>query len=234
MSLEIEAKLDAIERRIRAACKKFGRARETVTLVCVSKTAPSSAIDSAIEAGQRHFGENYADEAIAKIPQLASNSESIWWHFLGSVQSNKIGTIARTFDWVHGVDSTKIARLLGQQRSSELARLQVCVQVNLSEEASKRGTSIRALPAVIQEVLAQPRLELRGLMSIPPATQDLALQHGFHRQLREAFEELQGQGLALDTLSMGMSQDLEAAIAEGSTMVRVGTAIFGARPPKQD
>ena len=223
--------LQSVLKRIARSCHELGNGGESVTLLCISKTVPTATIQMAIDAGQRHFGENYVDEAVSKIAALAQRPVRIQWHFVGSTQSNKTEAIARNFDWVHSVERVKIARLLAQHRPRDLSNLQVCIpiQVNIGGEASKGGVDVESLPELVEELLAQPRLTLRGLMSIPPPSQDPATQRGFHRRLHEIFLDLQRKVRTLDTLSMGMSQDLETAISEGSTMVRVGTDIFGAR-----
>ena len=221
--------LQEVKRRIAAACVAAGRDANSVTLLAVSKTKPASAVREARAAGQHAFGENYVQEGLAKIATLADLRTQIEWHLVGPLQSNKTGLVAEAFDWVHSVDRLKIAERLAAQRPAGLPPLNVCLQVNISGEASKSGVTAAELPAVAVAVAALPGLRLRGLMAIPEPNGDLAAQRGPHRALRELFDALRSQGLALDTLSMGMSDDLEAAIAEGSTLVRVGSAIFGAR-----
>jgi pyridoxal phosphate enzyme (YggS family) len=201
-----------------------------VTLVAVSKTRPATAIRSAYEEGQRDFGENYLQEALEKI--AAFPGEALVWHFIGPIQSNKTRAIAEHFDWVHSVDRLKLARRLNDQRPPDMPPLNVCLQVNISGEASKSGVEPEALAALATSVAELPRLRLRGLMAIPAASDDPEQQRRPFRALREALERLRADGLALDTLSMGMTNDLEAAIAEGATLVRVGTAIFGPRAKK--
>ena len=225
----IEAKLQQVQERIALACAAAQRPVQSVTLLAVSKTFGAEAVREAWAAGQRAFGENYVHEALAKIAALAPLRPAIEWHLIGPLQSNKTREVALAFDWVHSVDRLKVAERLSAQRPAELSPLQVCLQVNVSGEASKSGVAPAALPALAHAVAALPRLRLRGLMSIPEPATDFAAQRAPHRVLRELFDALRREGLALDTLSMGMSADLEAAIAEGSTMVRVGTAIFGAR-----
>ena len=225
----IEAKLQQVQERIALACAAAQRPVQSVTLLAVSKTFGAEAVREAWAAGQRAFGENYVQEALAKIAALASLRPAIEWHLIGPLQSNKTREVAAAFDWVHSVDRLKVAERLSAQRPAELAPLQVCLQVNVSGEASKSGVTPAELPALAHAVAALPNLRLRGLMSIPEPAADVAAQRAPHRALRELFDALRSEGLALDTLSMGMSADLEAAIAEGSTMVRVGTAIFGAR-----
>jgi hypothetical protein len=198
-----------------------------VRLVAASKTFPAQAIREAAGAGQRDFGENYVQEALTKIEALADLA--LVWHFIGPIQSNKTRAIAESFHWVHSLDREKIARRLSESRPAHLPPLKVCIEVNLSGEASKSGVAPQAVAALARQVGALPRLALRGLMAIPEPTPDAQLQRRRFRILRELKDELVRSGIALDTLSMGMSADLEAAIAEGSTMVRVGTAIFGQR-----
>ena len=196
-------------------------------LVAVSKTFPADAVREAANAGQRHFGENYVQEGLAKIGALVDVAPV--WHFIGPIQSNKTRPIAASFDWVHSVEREKIAVRLSEQRPAHLPPLQVCIEVNVSGEASKSGVAPEALKSLATKVVALPRLQLRGLMGIPEPTADLELGRTRFRLLRELRDQLNRDGLGLDTLSMGMSSDLEAAIAEGATMVRVGTAIFGQR-----
>ena len=227
----IGSNLQEVKRRIAAACVGAGRDANTVTLLAVSKTFGAEAVREALAAGQQAFGENHVQEALAKIEALAALRAQIEWHLIGPLQSNKTRPVAEAFDWVHSVDRLKIAQRLAEQRPPHLPPLQLCLQVNVSGEASKGGVPPQELPALAQAVAALPaeRVRLRGLMSIPQATADAAAQRQPHRVLRELLLALQAQGLALDTLSMGMSADLEAAVAEGSSLVRVGTAIFGSR-----
>lgn len=231
----IGTRLQAVKGRIAAACGQAGRDANSVTLLAVSKTFGPEAVRAAHAAGQRAFGENYVQEALAKIEALAELRAQLEWHFIGPLQSNKTRPVAEAFDWVHSVDRLKIAQRLAEQRPAWLPPLNLCLQVNVSGEASKSGVAPAELPALAAAVAALPaaRVRLAGLMSIPEPTADVAAQHAAHRRLRELRDALRAQGLALDTLSMGMSADLEAAIAEGSTVVRVGTALFGARqtPP---
>ena len=202
---------------------------QSVTLLAVSKTFSATAVREAQAAGARRFGENYVQEGLAKIEELADLRAALEWHLIGPLQSNKTRPVAEAFDWVHGVDRLKIAERLSEQRPADMAPLQVCIQVNISGEASKSGCAPADVPALAQAVAALPRLTLRGLMAVPEPAGDFETQRLPHRALAALYARLQSQGLALDTLSMGMSADLEAAIAEGSTMVRVGTAIFGQR-----
>jgi PLP dependent protein len=226
----IELKLQQLRQRIGDACTLAQRPVQSVTLLAVSKTQSADAVRLAHAAGQRAFGENYVQEALAKIDALVDLRADIEWHLIGPLQSNKTREVAAVFDWVHTVDRLKIAQRLSEQRPDHLPPLQVCVQVNVSGEASKAGVDPADVLALAQAVSTLPRLRLRGLMSIPEPVDGIEAQRAPHRHLRELFDALRSQGLPLDTLSMGMSADLEAAIAEGSTMVRVGSALFGARP----
>ena len=202
---------------------------QSVTLLAVSKTFGADAIREAFATGQQRFGENYVAEGVGKIAALADLRTQIEWHLIGPLQSNKTRTVAEQFDWVHSVDRLKIAQRLSEQRPAQLRPLNVCLQVNISGEASKSGLRPDDVAAVAHAVAALPALRLRGLMAIPePAAGEVA-QRVPHRALRELVEQLRAAGLALDTLSMGMSADLEAAVLEGATIVRVGTAIFGTR-----
>ena len=221
--------IQQVRARIARACDDARRPVQSVTLLCVSKTFGPEAVREAHAAGERCFGENYVQEGVDKIAALADLRGSIEWHLIGPLQSNKTRIVAEQFDWVHSVDRLKIAQRLAEQRPAQLPPLQVCLQVNISGEASKSGLAPGEVPAVAQAVAALPRVTLRGLMAIPEPGGDLAAQRAPHRALRELAETLRAQGLALDTLSMGMSADLEAAILEGATMVRIGSAIFGAR-----
>jgi pyridoxal phosphate enzyme (YggS family) len=223
----IDDNLQEVKRRIATAAAAAGRSAQSVTLLAVSKTFGADALRAAHASGQCSFGENYVQEALAKIEALAELRPPLAWHLIGPLQSNKTRTVAEHFDWVHSVERLKIAQRLAEQRPAGLAPLQLCLQVNVSGEASKSGVEPAALPALAHAVAALPRerVQLRGLMAIPEAADAAA----GHRLLRHLFDELRRQGLPLDTLSMGMSADLEAAIAEGATLVRVGTAIFGGR-----
>jgi pyridoxal phosphate enzyme (YggS family) len=203
-----------------------------VNLLAVAKTCPGVSVREAFAAGQRDFGENYVQEALGKIDELADLRGEIRWHLIGPLQSNKARDVAAHFDWVHSVDRMKLAQRLSDLRPPGLAPLQLCLQVNISGEDSKSGVAPEAALALAREVAALPRVTLRGLMAIPEPVADLAAQRVPHRALRQLLEEMNAQGLGLDTLSIGMSVDLEAAVAEGATWVRVGTAIFGSRPTK--
>ncbi|MBX3626806.1 MAG: YggS family pyridoxal phosphate-dependent enzyme [Rhizobacter sp.] len=225
----IASNIQQVRERIARACAAAQRPVQSVTLLTVSKTFGADEVREAAAAGERRFGENYVQEAIEKIEVLADLRAQIEWHLIGPLQSNKTRVVAKYFDWVHSVDRLKIAERLSEQRAPDQPPLNLCLQVNVSGEASKSGVAPDELPALAHAVAALPRVRLRGLMSIPEPSDDPAQQAAPHRQLRQLFHRLQQEGLALDTLSMGMSGDLEAAIAEGSTMVRVGTAIFGRR-----
>jgi PLP dependent protein len=227
----IGSNLQEVTQRIARACAEAGRDANSVTLLAVSKTFPAEAVRDAFAAGARAFGENYVQEGLAKIDALADLREQVVWHLIGPLQSNKTRPVAEAFDWVHTVDRLKIAERLAAQRPADLPPLDICLQVNVSGEDSKSGVAPAELPALAAAVSALPceRLRLRGLMAIPEPTADLQAQRHQHRRLRELFDALRAGGLPLDTLSMGMSADLEAAVAEGSTLVRVGSAIFGSR-----
>lgn len=225
---DVASNLQRVHQRIERAALAADQSACDIRLLAVSKTQPARALRDAHAAGQRAFGENYLQEALQKIAALADLD--LEWHFIGPIQSNKTREIARHFHWVHSIDREKVARRLSEQRPPELGPLDVCIQVNTSGEASKSGVSPDRAAALAQTVAALPGLRLRGLMTIPAPAQTPASQQAPFRSLRQLQERLIQQGLPLDTLSMGMSSDLEAAIAEGSTLVRVGTAIFGARP----
>lgn len=223
----IAANLQGIRERIERAAREAGRIPSTVTLIAVSKTWPPERIADAYACGQRAFGESYAQEGIAKIERLAELP--LEWHFVGPVQSNKTRAIAQHFHWVHSVARDKIAQRLNDARPAEHPPLNVCIQVNVSGEATKSGVRLGEELALARTILELPRLKLRGLMAVPEPTPDVALQRSRFRLVRELKERLLAAGIELDTLSMGMSDDFEAAILEGATMVRVGTAIFGPR-----
>ena len=225
----ISGNIQQVRARIARACDSARRPVQSVTLLCVSKTFGPDAVRAAHAAGERSFGENYVQEALDKIAALADLRESIAWHLIGPLQSNKTRVVAEQFDWVHSVDRLKIAQRLSEQRPAHLPPLQLCLQVNISGEASKSGLAPAEVTEVARAVAALPRVVLRGLMAIPEPAGDLQAQRAPHRALRELLEQLRVQGLPVDTLSMGMSADLDAAILEGATIVRVGSAIFGAR-----
>jgi pyridoxal phosphate enzyme (YggS family) len=213
--------------RVRLSAEKSQRCADDILLLAVSKTRPEQDIRSAHKCGLREFGESYLQEALDKIEAL--QDLDLVWHFIGPIQSNKTRPIASSFHWVHSVDRAKIARRLSDQRPPGLPPLQVCLQVNISAEQSKSGVAPEQLPRLAQEVAQLPRLQLRGLMAIPAATQDSLQQRRAFAQLRREFEQLKLQLPGLDTLSMGMSGDMESAIAEGATILRIGSAMFGPR-----
>jgi len=223
----ISANLQAVLARIDAAARKFGRNPDDISLLAVSKTWPASDVRAAADAGQRAFGENYVQEGVDKTVVLAALA--LTWHFIGPLQSNKTRRVAETFDWVHSVERLKIAERLSEQRPDTLPPLQICLQINVSGEETKSGAALSELPQLARQVVQLPRLKLRGVMAIPAPLDEFDAQRQSFRRVREAYEQLRGEGLLLDTLSMGMTHDLEAAIAEGATLVRVGTAIFGER-----
>ena len=227
----ISYNLQAVRERIAAGARAALRDPQTVQLLAVSKTFGADAVIEAVDAGQRAFGENYLQEAVDKMASVkAARPElSLEWHFIGPIQSNKTRPIAEHFDWVHSVDREKVAQRLAEQRPAHLPPLNICLQVNISGEDTKSGVAPGDVVALARAVSAQPQLKLRGLMAIPEPAGDLERQREPFRKLRQLLEQLNGEGLALDTLSMGMSADMDAAIAEGATIVRVGTAIFGQR-----
>jgi pyridoxal phosphate enzyme (YggS family) len=223
--------LQHVQQQIAQAAGQAGRVPSSVQLLAVSKTFGPEAVAEAVAAGQRAFGENYLQEALDKIAALPAlvPDTPLEWHFIGPIQSNKTRPIAEHFDWVHSVDRLKIAQRLSEQRPEELGPLNICLQVNISAEASKSGLSPGELPEVAAQVAQLPRLRLRGLMAIPAPSDEMKQQRAAFAAVRGLYEQLRAGGLAMDTLSMGMSADLEAAVAEGATIVRVGSAIFGAR-----
>ncbi|MCC7700220.1 YggS family pyridoxal phosphate-dependent enzyme [Janthinobacterium sp. EB271-G4-7A] len=227
----IEQNLQAVRDSIAQAAADAQRAPADVTLLAVSKTFGADAVLAAMRAGQAAFGENYLQEALDKIAFVkeAAPQQAPAWHFIGPIQSNKTRPIAEHFDWVHTVEREKIAARLSEQRPAGLPDLNICLQVNISGEASKSGVTPAELPALARAVAQLPRLRLRGLMAIPEPETELQLQRAAFAQLRALYEQLKAEGLALDTLSMGMSADLRAAVLEGATIVRVGSAIFGSR-----
>jgi pyridoxal phosphate enzyme (YggS family) len=230
----IGVNLQAVRQRIAAAAVACGRDPADITLIAVSKTFGADAIAAARACGQRVFGENYVQEALDKIHVLAAtaslaSSPDLEWHFIGPIQSNKTRLIAENFAWVHSVDRLKIAARLSAARHAGLAPLQVCIEVNIGGEDSKSGVAPADAHVLARAVAALPRINLRGLMAIPPSSDDPAQQRRYFAAVRELKNRLVDDGIALDTLSMGMSADIEAAIAEGATLVRVGTAIFGHR-----
>ena len=233
----ISERLQAVQAHIHAAERNTGRGPQEVALLAVSKAHPASAVRAAFAAGQRLFGENYLQEALDKQAELTDLD--IEWHFIGPIQSNKTQAIAQHFAWAHGVDRLKIAERLNTARPEHLPPLQICIQLNVSSEPSKSGVLLHEVDALADAIIKLPRLQLRGLMAIPAPTADITMQRQQFRIVRTAYESLRNRGLdlgclSLDTLSMGMSEDFAAAIAEGATIVRIGSAIFGARPTNTD
>ena len=228
----IAAKLQHVRARIATACQQAGRDVQDVTLLAVSKTFGPDAVRAAAAAGQRDFGENYIQEGVDKIAALADLRGQLRWHCIGPIQSNKTRLVAEQFDWAHGVDRLKTAERLSAQRPPGLPPLNLCLQVNIDGGPTKSGVAPAEALALARAVAALPRLRLRGLMTIPEPAPDFEAARAVHASTRALFDQMNAAGLGLDTLSMGMSDDLEAAIAAGSTLVRVGSAIFGARPPK--
>jgi pyridoxal phosphate enzyme (YggS family) len=223
------AALQTVRARIVRAAELAGRDPRSVRLLAVSKLQPAALVRAAAEAGQTEFGENYVQEGTDKVAALA-DVPGLAWHFIGQLQGNKTREVAASFDWVHTVDRERIASRLSAQRPQQAAALQVLLQVRLADEPGKGGVAPTDVPALAAAVTALPRLRLRGLMCIPPPALDLEAQRHPFRQLRQLLDSLNAAGYNLDTLSMGMSDDLEAAVLEGATIVRVGTAIFGPRP----
>ena len=227
MSEGIASRLRALEERIRTFERRYGRVEGGVRLLAVSKTKSAEMVREAFEAGQRDFGENQLQDALGKLEALSALP--LHWHFIGHVQSNKTREIAARFNWVQSVDRARIAQRLNDQRPPDLPPLNVCIQVNISAEPSKSGVMPGGVSALARRILEMPRLRLRGLMAIPRPEENLEGQRRPFRRMRATMNALEADGIALDTLSIGMSDDLEAAIAEGATMVRIGTAIFGPR-----
>jgi len=225
---DIAARLDAVHRRIAAAESRYGRSAGSVALLGVSKGHPAPALAEAAAAGQRRFGESYVQEALPKIEALAS--QDLEWHFIGRVQSNKAKQIGRHFAWVHGLDNLKAAEALDRHRPAAAPPLNVCIQVNAGAERQKSGVAPDRVLALAEALAALPRLALRGLMTIPSPSDDFQEQQQAFAVVAARWRECREAGLALDTLSMGMSRDLEAAISQGATLVRIGTAVFGPRP----
>ena len=248
----LQSRHDAVRARIDAAAKTSGRDPGNIRLLAISKTFDASAVLALAELGQRAFGENYVQEALPKMAacgdgwaarasersvpgnESATGPSALSWHFTGPVQTNKTRAIAEHFDWVHTIDRNKVAQRLSDQRPAALPALQVCIQVDVSGEPTKSGCDPDEALELALAIAAMPRLRLRGLMAIPAPTDDQALQRAQFARVRAVFERLQAAGLPVDTLSMGMSGDLESAIAEGATIVRVGTALFGTRPRIND
>jgi hypothetical protein len=225
--------LQAVKGRIERAAQLAHRDPSAVTLLAVSKTHPFACIEAARAAGQHAFGENYVQEAVEKMDAIDAGRQQLpklEWHLIGPLQSNKTRIAAERFDWVHTVSSEKIARRLSEQRPAAMAPLNVLIQVNVSGEATKAGVSLPEALPLAQQISSLNGIRVRGLMAVPEPTDDVRLQRDRFSEVRKLLEELKSRGLALDTLSMGMSDDMESAIAEGATLVRIGTAIFGARP----
>jgi len=223
----IAQNIQSIRTQIKALEEKYLRQAGSVQLLAVSKTRPIEDIQSAFAENQHHFGENYLQDALSKIENITESA--IEWHFIGPVQSNKTRQIAENFHWVHTIDRLKIARRLSEQRNPEQPPLNVCIQVNVSGEENKSGVNCDEALVLARQIIKLPNIQLRGLMTIPASSNNFNEQRKPFRVLKELQDEIQSQGIKLDTLSMGMSNDMEAAIAEGSTMVRIGTAIFGKR-----
>jgi PLP dependent protein len=217
-----------VKDRMAAAAAQCGRSVDSVTLLAVSKAQPLELIQSGARAGLTHFGENYLQEALEKIAACADLD--VTWHFIGQIQANKTRHIAEHFAWVHSVDRLRIAERLSAQRPYHAPALNVCIQVNIGGEASKGGAAPQDVPALAAAIAPLPRLKLRGLMCVPPEEEDEQRQRHWFAQVRQLYESINASGAGLDTLSMGMSADLEAAVLEGATIVRVGTALFGERP----
>lgn len=229
MTDSLASRLAALRERIRTAALAVGREPTSIRLLAVSKTQPATTIQQAYEADLRAFGENYVQEALAKQPLLPADIE---WHCIGPLQSNKSKPVAEHFGWCQSVDSQKLAERLARQRPAGMAPLQVCIQLKIGDEDSKSGIAVRDAAALADAIAMLPALRLRGVMTIPPPSEDPDQQRRWFAEARHCFEQLQRAHAGLDTLSMGMSADLEAAIAEGSTLIRVGTALFGARAKK--
>ncbi|MDP1976553.1 YggS family pyridoxal phosphate-dependent enzyme [Undibacterium sp.] len=227
----ISDNLQAVTADIRAAALANGRDPQQLRLLAVSKTFPADAVIEAAEAGQHCFGENYLQEALEKMQEVQAKKPQLQleWHFIGPIQSNKTRPIAEHFAWVHSVDREKIAQRLSEQRPAEMPALNICLQVNVSGEASKSGVLPEEALVLAKKIAVLPGLQLRGLMAVPEASHDEQVQRKAFRQLKQLSDAIQAAGITLDTLSMGMSADMHAAIAEGSTMLRIGTAIFGNR-----
>lgn len=226
-SVKIAGNIQHIQQDISSHCQKYHRDPASVQLLAVSKTRPAEDIRAAFQAGLHRFGENYLQEAVAKMQQL--QDLQIEWHFIGAIQSNKTREIAEHFDWVHSVDRLKIAQRLSAQRPDSLGELNICLQLNVSQESSKAGMSLQTLEQNIDEMMQLPGIRIRGLMAIPAASQNFEEQRSSFSVMQHTLLKLQKRYPQLDTLSMGMSNDIEAAIAEGSTLLRIGTAIFGRR-----
>ena len=226
-STNIEDNIRQLQKDIAHYSHQYSRTPASTLLLAVSKTQPAESIQQAFHAGQKDFGENYLQEALTKISQL--QTLDINWHFIGSIQSNKTRELANHFQWIHSVDRLKIARRLSEQRDPKLAPLNICLQINAASETSKSGISLDELPDMAQDIAQLPNLKLRGLMSIPIKADSLEQQREIFKPIADAMKQLNQRDFDMDTLSMGMSNDMEAAIAEGATIVRIGSAIFGTR-----
>lgn len=229
---QIASRIAKVRQQIEQSCAQYQKDPNAVTLLAVSKTKPAEAIREAWQAGQRNFGENYLQESLEK-QQVLSDLDDIQWHFIGPIQSNKTKAIAEHFQWVHSVDRLKIAQRLNDQRPEDLPSLNICLQINISAEESKSGITLDELPELADTINQLPRLTLRGLMAIPAPAEGFEAQRKPFAALNQALQQLQTKYPHMDTLSIGMSADMDAAIAEGSTIVRIGTAIFGARDYSQ-
>jgi PLP dependent protein len=230
--LQIAANLARLRARIHAAALECGRSVDHITLVGASKGQPATLIAAAQDAGLRDFGESYVQDALSKMTELAAGPSPpapLTWHFIGALQSNKTRAVAENFSWVHGIDRLRIAQRLSEQRPFHAPALNVCVQVHIGGETSKGGAEPEALPRLLRDVALLPRLKLRGLMCLPPAETNRERQEYWLRQLRQLFDSVNADGAGLDTLSMGMSEDLEAAVHAGATLLRIGTDLFGPR-----
>lgn len=229
---EVQQNLQAIKHKIQTAALSCERDPESIQLIAVSKTKPVTLIEQAIEAGQYQFGENYVQEGVTKVQYFQDKQKQdipLVWHFIGPLQSNKTKLVAEHFDWIHTIDRLKIAQRLNEQRPTEKAKLNILIQINISDEASKSGIQANELPSLAAEIAQLPHLQLRGLMAIPAVETNPANQLAVFEKMNQLFIDLQTQYPHIDTLSMGMSDDMESAIKAGSTMVRIGSAIFGAR-----
>ncbi len=225
----IQQRLAAVRAQIKEYEQRYNREPDSVSLLAVSKTKPAAAVLEASQAGQRSFGENYHQDALKKMTDPSLVNLDLEWHFIGPLQSNKTRPVAEHYHWLHSLDRLKIARRLSEQRPIHLPPLQICLQVKLRDESTKSGLSPDQAQVLADQIVALPNLKLRGLMTLPPASEDLSQQRKPFQELRELLERLNQTGHELDTLSMGMTHDMEAAIAEGATLIRIGTAIFGSR-----
>jgi pyridoxal phosphate enzyme (YggS family) len=226
--IALAGRLQAVRARIEAAAIAFGRATAGITLLAVSKGQPVQRLQAAVALGLTEFGENYVNEAVPKIKALAGHK--VRWHFIGRIQANKTRLITTHFDWVHGIDRIAVAQRLSEQRDPQMPPLNVCVQINIMFEQSKGGCAVASAAPLLDAISALPNIKLRGLMCMLPYAANEQVQHDGFGRMRKLFEQTQRRGIPLDTLSMGMSDDLEAAVVEGTTLLRIGTALFGPRP----